>query len=257
MEGSHTMIRLSLEAPFAACRPMVAGWHRPTAGFLTHSAAYGLVLNLAGIESRLGEDELGHPGGVRSTVTRAGLPDFRLALGLPDDAKPPRIGSLFQQLHNYSVGTGNAGIKPEFALGRKNNIAPVRREILSGLQVVIVIDADSHLESRLRAGLTGEQNADRYGLPFLGDNNFTLDRLDEIDPIPARWYSLVDAGRGTAPRHGTTRLTCYVDRLSSVGTRSALFAPEAETSTEPSVSALVPVGDREKFDAWIGDLLTD
>ena len=32
-----------------------------------------------------------------------------------------RVGTVFQQLHNYSVAAGNAGIKPEFALGRKNH----------------------------------------------------------------------------------------------------------------------------------------
>src|SRR4051812_29729615 len=95
------MIWLSIEAPFAACRPMMAGWHRPTAGFLTHSAAYGLVLNIAGVESRLGEHEPEHPGGVPASVTRSGLPTFRLALGIPVDAGMPRVQSLFQQIHSY------------------------------------------------------------------------------------------------------------------------------------------------------------
>ena len=128
------MIWLAIEAPFAACRPMMAGWYRPTAGFLTHSAVYGLILNVAGVESRLGEHEAGHPGGVPASVTRNGLPSFRLALGIPDGADLPRVGTAFQQLHNYSVAAGNAGIKPELALGRKNNIAPVRRELLSDLR---------------------------------------------------------------------------------------------------------------------------
>ena len=34
-----------------SCRTFTAGWYRPTATFLTPSAAYGLLLNLAGIES--------------------------------------------------------------------------------------------------------------------------------------------------------------------------------------------------------------
>src|SRR5262249_55834823 len=85
-EGRPAMIRIAIEAPFAPCSPMTAGWHRPTAGFLTHSAAYGRVLNLAGVESRLGEHEPGHPGGVPASVTRDGLPTFRLALGIPEGA---------------------------------------------------------------------------------------------------------------------------------------------------------------------------
>ena len=249
------MIWLSLEAPFAACRPMMAGWYRPSAGFLTHSAAYGLILNVAGIESRLGEHEPAHPGGVPASITREGLPTFRLALGLPEGAVPPVVGSLFQQLHNYSVAAGNAGIKPKFALSRKNNIAPVRREVLCGLHALLAVHADEDFESLIHRGLRGERNQSRYGLPFLGDNNYTLDRLDEVEPRPASWLALADAGRGEPPRAGTERLTTFVDRLATVGTRSALFCPREEFSIEPPESALVPVGDRAAFDRWIAENL--
>ena len=244
------MIWLAIEAPFAACRPMMAGWHRPTAGFLTHSAAYGLILNVAGIESRLGEHQPGHPGGVPASVTRAGLPTFRLALGLPEGAGLPRVGTVFQQLHNYSVAAGNAGIKPEFALGRKNNIAPVRREILSNLRAVAAVQADDDFTEIIRRGLRGGRDDRRYGLPFLGDNNFTLDRLEEIAPGPARWFALVGAGSGEPPRAGTTRLTTYVDRVTPVGTRSTLFTPTEDASATPPESSLVPVGDPAAFDQW-------
>jgi CRISPR-associated protein Cas5t len=245
------MIWLSIEAPFAACRPMMAGWYRPTAGFLSHSAAYGLILNVAGVESRLGEHDPSHPGGVPASVTRGGLPTFRLALGLPEGAALPRVGSVFQQLHNYSVAAGNAGIKPEFALGRKNNIAPVRRELLCGLQALIVVQADEDFEDIIRRGLRGERNGARYGLPFLGDNNFTLDRLDLVEPRPAAWLVLSDAGRGEPPRAGTTRLTTFIDRVATIGTRSTLFCPRAASSIEPPEAALVPVGDRAAFDHWM------
>src|SRR3954469_9856704 len=147
------MIWLAIDAPFAACRPMTAGWYRPTAGFLTHSAVYGLILNVAGVESRLGEHEPAHPGDVPASLTRAGLPAFRVALGIPEGGDLPRVGTVFQQLHNYSVAAGNAGIKPEFALGRKNNIAPVRRELLSNIRAVAVIQADDDFAEVLRRGL--------------------------------------------------------------------------------------------------------
>jgi CRISPR-associated protein Cas5t len=244
------MIWLAIEAPFAACRPMMAGWYRPTAGFLTHSAVYGLILNVAGVETRLGEHEPGHPGDVPASVTRAGLPTFRLALGLPDGGDLPRVGTVFQQLHNYSVGAGNAGIKPEHALGRKNNIAPVRREFLSEVRALAAVQAEEELLDRIRGGLRGERNGGRYGLPFLGDNNFTLDRLEEVGPCRGRWFALTDAGRGERPRAGTTRLTTFIDRSSPTGTRSGLFSPSEEPSTSPPDSALVPVGDPAAFDDW-------
>ena len=241
---------LAIEAPFAAFRPMMAGWHRSTAGFLTHSATYGLILNVAGVESRLGEHEPGHPGGVPATVTQVGLPTFRLALGLAEGLELPRSGSMFQQLHNYSVAAGNAGIKPEFARSRKNNIAPVRREFLADVRAVVVLQAAPDFLAEVRRGLDGNQTASRYGLPFLGDNNFTLDRLEEVEPTAARWFVLSDAGHGQAPRAGTSRLTTFIDRLSPVGTRSALFAPSEVASTAPPEAAFVPVGDPRSFDDW-------
>jgi CRISPR-associated protein Cas5t len=248
------MIWLAIEAPFAACRPMMAGWHRPAAGFLTHSAAYGLVLNVAGVESRLGEHEPGHPGDVPASLTRPGLPSFRVALGLPAGSDLPRVGTVFQQLHNYSVAAGNAGIRPEHALGRKNNIAPVRRELLSGLRAIVAVQAEDDLTEAVRHGLLGGRNGRRYGLPFLGDNSFTLDRLEEVEPRPALWFVLAETASRGGPRAGTTRLTAYVDRRTPVGTRSALFAPVAEedASETPPETALVPVGDPRAFDEWSG-----
>ena len=46
------MKRYYLQAKFAAFRPFVSGSFRPTAGFITPTAAYGLLLNIAGIEMR-------------------------------------------------------------------------------------------------------------------------------------------------------------------------------------------------------------
>jgi CRISPR-associated protein Cst2 len=57
-----TVFLIRLDAPFAAFRPYTAGWFRPTAAFLTPSAAYGLLLNVAGIESRLREEDPDHDG---------------------------------------------------------------------------------------------------------------------------------------------------------------------------------------------------
>ena len=243
------MLWLDIQAPFAACRPLVAGWFRPTAGFLTHSAVYGLVLNIAGRETRLYEHEEGHDGKTPASLTRAGLPRFRIALGLTEGTGPPIVQTIFQQLHNYPVG-GQAGIDPVLAKGRKNNIAPVRRELLCDVRALAVIDAAPSLEADVRLGLAGRMNEGRYGLPFLGDNNFTIDRIEEVEPRPARWYTLV-ADRTGRPREGTTRLTVHIDRANMSGTRSALFAPELESSDRPPATASVPVGDPAEFARWL------
>jgi CRISPR-associated protein Cas5t len=262
------MLWLEIQAPFAACRALVAGWYRPTAGFLTHSAVYGLVLNLAGVESRLGEHEDGHDGVTPASLTRDRLPEvrlpkFQLALGVPEGADNPGVQSLYQQLHGYlqdntkvgdrenpgqKIGKQAEGFRR--AKGNKYHIAPVRREILCDVRAVAVVEADADFEAAVRRGLRGDRGVERYGLPFLGDNNFTPDRLEAIGPRPTRWYTLA-GDRAGRPRAGTTRLTTYVDRASTAGTRSALFAPDPEPGDRPPETSLVPVGDPVRFDGWL------
>src|SRR5689334_18530340 len=101
------MLCLYLQAPFAAFRTFTAGWYRPTATFLTPSAAYGLVLNVAGVETRLRKEEPGHGGAAPASLTRPGLPRMRLAVGAaPADGREPYplVQTAYQQLHNYPVG---------------------------------------------------------------------------------------------------------------------------------------------------------
>lgn len=237
--GQSEPLHLRIDAPFAACRPFVAGWYRPTAAFLTHSAVYGLLLNVAGVESRLWEHEAGHDGRAPASLTRPGLPRMRLAVGLPAGAAPPRVQTVFQQLHNYPVGT-DAGMPEAMSMGRKNNITPVRRELLCDVRAVAAVECDADFAAAFRRGLAGGNNAGRYGLPFLGDNNFLLDRLEEVAPRPSCWYEKVDAaGR---PREGTARLTVRVDRADMSRTVSHLFAPAAEADQDVPAAAWVDVG---------------
>src|SRR4051794_19230844 len=155
------MLCLYVQAPFAACRTFTAGWYRPTALFLTPSAAYGLVLNVAGIESRLREHDEGHDGPTPASLMRPGLPPIRMALGAapaPDGTRPfPLVQTIFQQLHNYPVGK-DAGMPEEQGRGNKNNITPVRREYLSDLRAFVCLDGNDDLEDRVRRGLRGEWN---------------------------------------------------------------------------------------------------
>src|SRR4051794_31375692 len=157
------MLCLYVQAPFAACRTFTAGWYRPTATFLTPSAAYGLLLNLAGIEMRLREEDAGYPakGGVPATLIRDGLPAVRLAVGaaapapggepVPSDQAFPRPQTVYQQLHNYPVGN-SGGERAATTYGNKFNITPVRRELLTDLRVVVAVDGNPELEGAVRAG---------------------------------------------------------------------------------------------------------
>lgn len=235
MNGLDESIHLRLDAPFAACRPFVAGWYRPTAPFITHSAIYGLLLNIAGIDSRLWEHEKEHDGKTPASLTRGGLPTIQLAFGLPQGVDPPRVESMYQQLHNYPVGA--SGMPPELTKGTKNNITPVRREILCGVKAVLVVACAPAFADRLRRGLQGEPNGRTYGLPFLGDNSFLLDRLEETRPVAARWYERLDPA--ARPRPHTARLTLRVDRAGMAQTRSDLFAPSDVASVDPVPGAWV------------------
>jgi CRISPR-associated protein Cas5t len=227
------MLCLYVQAPFAACRTFTAGWYRPTATFLTPSAAYGLVLNVAGVESRLREEDEGHDGKVPASLTRPGLPPVRVAVGAPasDGRDPyPRVQTVYQQLHNYPVGASGQE-RAESARGNKYNIAPVRREFLADLRAVVALDGNPDLEDRVRRGQRGEYNSGRYGLPFLGDNAFLLDRLEVLSDVPAtHWYERVTEASGAGTRPRTTRLTILIDRAELSRTTSALFAPREDAT---------------------------
>lgn len=233
------MLYLYVEAPFAVCRTFTAGWYRPTATFLTPSAAYGLLLNLAGVETRLREDDPAHPGTTPATLMQTGLPAVRLALGA---AGPfPTVQTVYQQLHNYPVGSSGEG-RAAVTFGNKYNITPVRRELLVGLRAVVAADGNPDLEAAVRRGLAGGGPAGRYGLPFLGDNSFLPDRIEVHDvPPAAHWYEPVAEGAGVRPR--TSRLTVWIDRADLSRTTSALYAPTDEASSvipEPAWTRIDP-----------------
>ena len=228
------MLRLYVQAPFAAFRTFTAGWYRPTAGFLTPSAAYGLALNLAGIETRRDD------GLSAMTVTEFGLPSARVALGAdPDNPRGPypTVHTIYQQLHNYPVGASGKERK-EDAKGNKYNITPVRREFLADLRAIVVLDFEKtadhpDVEDRIRRALDRDapQSGRRYGLPFLGDNAFLIDKVRVCDePRVALWYCRLGSEVGAAPH--STRLTTWIDRQDMSKTRSDLFAPSEPASAD-------------------------
>lgn len=197
---------------------MQAGVYRSTMPVIPPSAAFGLVLNLAGIEMR-GED-------VGTTLISPDLPRLRLAVGTVHEAT---VSTLYQQLHSYPVGSSGKEFKAR-SHGTKNWIAPVRREILVGLDAVIAVESENaDLLNRVKRG--GSPTEPRYGLPFAGDNNFLFDRIDFIDsPPPVRWYcGLSEANTRT----GSVRLTVSIDRADQSRTQTVLVAPCDPCITPP------------------------
>ena len=217
-------------APFAAYRPMQAGSLRATLPVMTYTAAWGLVLNLAGIETRQGRDRA-------VTGIDPGAPRLSLAIGLA--GADPIVGSLFQQGHGYPVG-GSGKELQALTKGCKYWIAPVRRELLSGLDVQIGIDAEGQLLERVRRGLHGQGDWPRYGLPFAGDNNLLFDRLEMLPkPHPTRWYLPIPPR--SKPLRGATRLTTGIDRWDSSRTEVAHVAPMETAVDVPPKAAWVTV----------------
>ena len=201
---------------------MQAGVYRATSPVIPPSAAWGLVLNLAGIETRsVLEGE--------TTQVRADAPPLRLAIG---SCQPAETATLYQQLHGYPVGNSGKELQAK-THGTKYWIAPVRRELLVGLDCVVGVQCDdAGLLRRVRGGLAGDLEASRYGLPFAGDNNFLFDRIDILAAAPpARWYRQM--APDDAPARGSCRLTVGIDRADSSRTTTVLFAPADAATAEP------------------------
>jgi len=223
------LLWLHLKAPFAAFRWMQAGVWRGTSPVIPPSAAWGLVLNLAGIETRDGS------AGV-TTIVREDAPRLELAIGTQGSGAVER-GSLYQQLHSYPVGNSGKELQAR-THGHKFWIVPVRRELLVGFDALLGVRADEALLAKVRAGLSGQAGTQRYGLPFAGDNNLLFDRIDVLtEAPPAHWYTPVMREQGQ--RAGSCRLTIGIDRADASRTTSALFAPTAELQSAPPDEAWV------------------
>lgn len=234
------MLRLRVKAPFAAFRPFTAGHYRPTAPFLTPSAAYGLLLNAAAIETR--HDDGKSP----MTLMAENLPSAEIAIGA---VCLPEVQSLYQQLHNYPVGATGKKRAPE-TKGNKYNIQPIRRQFLSDLDAYLCLRGNDWLEARVRDGLRlgswfAPEGKRRYGVPFLGDNNFIISVLrEETDPVPSYWFMQIGRDMGGASPN-ICRLTVWIDRRDMSRTATRLYRRMDEATLDPPADAWTSIPPRE------------
>jgi CRISPR-associated protein Cas5t len=220
---------MRLKAPFAAFRYFQAGVYRSTMPTIPHSAAWGLINNILGIEIRINVNHL-------TTQISNEIPSFLIAIG---NNAVPEINSLYQQLHVIPVGSSGKE-NAERTKGSKYFIRPVRREILSNLDVMIGIQSDdSELKQKVISGLKGEYKPSRYGLPFAGDNNLLFDSIEVFDesPVSAFWYIKIDDE--SIVETDTARLTVGIDRLDNSETIAPLFAITKGKSNIPPPNAWV------------------
>ncbi len=213
---------LHVRAPFAAFRGFQAGVYRASSPVMPPSAAYGLILNLAGIEMR-------GPMNCVTTEVRKGLPPLRIAVGV---ISHPELSSLYQQLHSYPVGASGKGLSSR-THGAKFWIVPVRREFLVDYNGMIGIQTEkTDLLEQVRNGLQGKLDSPRYGLPFAGDNNLLIDQIDvKAEPPPTLWYARMQPD--DPPRKGSCRLTVGINRTDNSKTSGYLYAPTSEACSQP------------------------
>lgn len=226
------MLYLYIKAPFAAFRGFSAGSFRPTSAFITPTATYGLLMNIAGIETRRDNSD------AIATDSAFDTPALNIALGAVNF---PEKQGIYQQLHNYPVGASGKENKAR-CWGSKYNIQPIRREFLSNLSACIAVRGDEGIEQRIIDGLNGKYNDERYGVLFLGDNSYMPDVIKILDaPIESHWYRRLSDNE-IGPQKGICRMTLWIDRNDMSKTQSALFYPEKNKSAEIPDMAWCQVG---------------
>lgn len=172
------------------------------------------------------------------TLIRSDLPQASIALGA---LEMPAQHSVYQQLHNYPVGSTGKDHAPN-TKGNKYNITPARRSFLSGLRGYLCLRGNDELAALVLDGLAGKI-PHRYGLPFFGDNNFLPDRIEAIDRIePTRWLVRVNADDGDGGSSNIARLTVTIDRKDMSKTQSRLFRMSDVPCAEIPDGAWVEVG---------------
>ncbi len=228
---------LHVRAPFATYSTLRAGKYRDTMPIMPPSAAYGLILNLAGIEMR------GNPN-QPITPIREDLPHLKLAFGRVAGTFS-EVSVLLQHMHNYPVGSTGKEHKLK-THGSKHWIEPTCRETIVNLDMMLGIIADSTLISRVKQGLAGEDDRPRYGFPFAGDNSYLFDRIDCLDePLLSHWFVSIDSILEL--ESGAISLTVEIDRHAPSKTKSLLFS-----ATKDSLTSLPARDWLSMFESTIG-----
>ncbi len=202
------MIYVYFKAPFGTFKPFQSVEMLATAEFLTPSAAYGLLLGLAGIDR----------------IHKKRFAGARIALGLK---QLPRCGRLYQQLHvipqSKPQQPGEYERRRELAKGRKLSIRTFWKEVLYDLEGYIGLD-HPELEAMVDQGINQPTEISYWGLPFLGDNNFFVERLEiEKSPSPCCWLRPL-AGNESPQGERLFYLPIWTDYENNSSSNSQLFS---------------------------------
>lgn len=242
------MIYVYFKAPFGAFRPFQSTELHPTANFITHSAAYGFLLGLGGIERRRkhviegANLALGIPYSALQLLEESGTLDSRAANEMLDT---PRQGRAYRQLHKEPQSDKQTSAETrERAKGTKPTIDIFRRDFLYGLKGYIGLD-HSDLENLVKQGINEPETLRYWGLPFMGDNNFFVERIEVVQEVqPCRWFCPFEnnkSSRGDRLHY----LSVWTDYENSVRSKSLLFSLEDseqdDGNYQPPCKAWIPM----------------
>ncbi len=204
------MIFIYFKAPFGAFRIHQSIETSITSDFLTHSAAYGFILGLAGIGRERKND----------------FKNVRIAVGIIGE-KLPKHESVYQQLH---LAVGKAA-DYERTKGIKPSIRPIVRELLIGLQGCIALD-HTELEQLVSKGINNPESLHCWGIPFLGDNNFFLENIRVQKESPScRWfYPFNDKSQQSSETESLHYLSTWTDFDNNAQSSSRMFALSSSNS---------------------------
>ncbi|MGI9105908.1 MAG: hypothetical protein ACR2G4_06635 [Pyrinomonadaceae bacterium] len=190
------MLFVYFKSPFGAFRIHQSIETPITADFLTHSAAYGLLLGLAGIERERKDD----------------FKDARIAIGVLSE-KLPKHETVYQQLHLATKEVEAPFMK---------NARPVVREFLIGLEGYIGLN-HHELEPLVTKGIDEPHSLHCWGIPFMGDNNFFVERIRVEEPQPCRWFCQFEDNKSSQGER-LHYLSVWTDYEDSANSKGLLFA---------------------------------
>lgn len=245
------MIYVYFKAPFGAFRPFQSTELHPTANFITHSAAYGFLLGLGGIERRRKQEFVGAKIALGVPYSTTQLKEDRRRLASRPTIEVinmPRQGRAYRQLHKEPQSDKQTPpATRERAKGTKPAIDIFRRDFLYGLEGFIGLD-HIDLKNIVEQGINEPETLPYYwGLPFMGDNNFFVERIDVVDePQPCRWFCPFEDNKSSQGER-LYYLSVWTDYVDSATSKGRLFSlKDGETKDgkhQPPAKAWVSITD--------------
>lgn len=221
------MLFVYFKAPFGAFKPFQSIELHSTADFITYSAAYGLLLGLAGVDCHANYQRRRDFIGVQIAIGQIGN---------------PLRGRVLQQLHKMPQTNPSPEVLDR-AKGNKPKVDIFRRDYLRSLEGFIGLQNSEELEALVRRGINEPSTLSYWGLPFMGDNNFFVETLETKDrPSRCRWfYPFKEHNLGEGER--LYYFSVWTDYEPNPTSSSRLFAlSDVKDSLEKDDEAWISIG---------------